>query len=539
MTGLRPSRCCSSPAAVPTWARTAGTGWRWRHEPTVAQWRRLRFAPLVEHAVEAWGWARGVGPASGPIAPRHRPGPRAPAWPDGGASRRSPSGARARAAAGGRRPEHEIGHTWARAQRRSRGRHVMFPTPTHGVATDRAVPARAGVTAPSCMLLRVPERAVSAADHLRARRSAARGRIAQAEQSAREADRAMAIASASATTRNAELAELFVVEDRAERERRKRREGPEEGRPALSRSTRRTDDARHRFGSDSRASPRGGLPPHLDGVIVLLHTSRGLVHVGSRCAPGSGSGPTRGRWWAMDCSPAWGTRTSRDPARAPRPRRCGLMLDAERPAGWRGRARCATTATPSPSTQGGLDPRSPTAPASRSARPCSALLAEGWTACARSACRSPTTPDGRYDPDYHQGARRPLAGPGAQRASWLGSGLARWPDRHRTPEELRRHMAGVPADVDGVGGWYARLGARRPRRRDRRRPAPGARLVAGRPRDARRPGPPTPAPAGGTARPRRAGPRAPWTSSSAPPPASPTHPEAAEEVARAAERIAE
>lgn len=34
---------------------TAGTGWRWRHEPTVGT-ASPALAPLVERAVEAWGY---------------------------------------------------------------------------------------------------------------------------------------------------------------------------------------------------------------------------------------------------------------------------------------------------------------------------------------------------------------------------------------------------------------------------------------------------------------------------------------------------
>lgn len=64
----------------------------------------------------------------------------------------------------------------------------------------------------------------AAADHLREKIRRARGRIAQAEQSAREADRAMAIAQRERDDLERELAELLVAEDRAERERRKRRE---------------------------------------------------------------------------------------------------------------------------------------------------------------------------------------------------------------------------------------------------------------------------------------------------------------------------
>lgn len=127
---------------------TAGTGWRWRHEPTVGT-ASPALAPLVEHAVEAWGYGRAVPSCVGAdvcvIA--------------SGASRAGPVGRRciAEVAIGGaalEQPpegvalvaEHEIGHCYGLGHSAD-PEDVMFPTPTHGVSdADRAV-LRAGVTA--------------------------------------------------------------------------------------------------------------------------------------------------------------------------------------------------------------------------------------------------------------------------------------------------------------------------------------------------------------------------------------------------------
>ena len=284
--------------------------------------------------------------------------------------------------------------------------------------------------------------------------------------------------------------------------------------------------------------------PHLDGVIVPLHTSRGPVHVGPTLRAWLREWTDAGKvWWAMDWLTGTGNAHVEDLcARSLDLGAAGLMLDAERPAGWRGRVRDARDYRDALAEHaGGLDLAvTDGAGISIGASVLGPLLAEVDGVRPIGVPQS-YDPDGRYDPDYHQervdrwralGAQRVVVGLGL----WLGG-----PDRHRTPEELRRHMAGVPADVDGVGGWYARASAlddHDDETADDLLPVLGS--WPGRPRDAAT-RPTDPAPAEDRPTPVGAGPleRAVDELLGTAARLKPTHPEAAEEVARAAERIAE
>lgn len=127
---------------------TAGTGWRWRHEPTVGT-ASPALAPLVERAVDAWGYGRLLSTCEGAdvcvIA--------------SAASRAGPVGRRciAEVAIGGaalEQPppgvalvvEHEIGHCYGLGHSADPGS-VMYPQPTHDVSDEDRAVLRAGVGA--------------------------------------------------------------------------------------------------------------------------------------------------------------------------------------------------------------------------------------------------------------------------------------------------------------------------------------------------------------------------------------------------------
>ena len=202
--------------------------------------------------------------------------------------------------------------------------------------------------------------------------------------------------------------------------------------------------------------------PHLDGVVYPLQRATGPIHVGPTHRRWLEEWVDAGRsWWAMD----WLSGTSSGHvedlcARARELGASGLVDDAEPEAGWRGRVREAVARRLALAEhRGSLDLAiTDRARGGIGDRVLGALLAEVEGHRPIGIPQS-YDPAGRYAGDYHQLGVDYWRDLGAERVV-LGVGLwLRAEKRHRTPDELRRHLATIPPKVQGVCGWYASASA--------------------------------------------------------------------------------
>lgn len=200
--------------------------------------------------------------------------------------------------------------------------------------------------------------------------------------------------------------------------------------------------------------------PHLDGVIYPLQRATGPIHVGPSHRAWLREWMDAGRtWWAMD----WLSRPgpigyvgdlcdrARDLGAV------GVMGDYEPHAGWRGQTRAAVALRLELAHHRGTLDLAITDMANGGIGPATlgAFLAEVDGHRPIGVPQS-YDPGGRYAEGYHEGGVAKWRTAGAQRIV-LGAGL--WLDgqkRHRSPHELRRHLATIPEGVDGVCGWYAK-----------------------------------------------------------------------------------
>lgn len=208
----------------------------------------------------------------------------------------------------------------------------------------------------------------------------------------------------------------------------------------------------------------GALPrveeclPHLDGVVIPLHNKRGAVHYGPTLRRWIRDWTDAGRpWWAMDHLTGPVRHHLPDLfARAQDIGAAGVMVDAEPDAGWRDRVREATSYRHDcAELRGGLDLAVTDYARGGIGTPTLSALLDEVDGHRPIGVPQSYDPGASYEPDYHArsvaywrscGAERVVLGVGA----WLRSRK-----RHRTPEELRRHIEHVPADVDGLCAWYA------------------------------------------------------------------------------------
>lgn len=199
---------------------------------------------------------------------------------------------------------------------------------------------------------------------------------------------------------------------------------------------------------------------HLDYVVYPLARGSSPLHVGPAHRAWLSEWLGRGKiWWAMDWLPKADKGAGHVDEVCERGRAlgaAGLMADCEPDADWRGAVRQAVAYRAALADhRGSLDLAiTDYARGGIGDAALGALLAEVGGHRPIGVPQS-YDPDGRYDPGYHErsvsywrslGAQRVVVGLGA----WL-----RGRKRHRTPDELRRHLAGVPEDVQGVCAWYA------------------------------------------------------------------------------------
>ena len=216
----------------------------------------------------------------------------------------------------------------------------------------------------------------------------------------------------------------------------------------------------------ARPSPEE-IVEHLDYVVIPLHSGeRGPI----------GMGPSLRQWcadvqaggveiWAMDWLPdpdsLGHVEALCDDARELGA--VGLMVDAEPDAGWRGRtARAQVYRRQLAQHAAGLDLAVTDYARGGIGRATLMELLAEVDGVRPVAVPQSYDPGGAYREGYHEesaalwesyGATRTVIGAGA----WL-----RGERRHRTPPEMRRHLAHVPARSLGVCAWYASLRGLRP-----------------------------------------------------------------------------
>lgn len=194
----------------------------------------------------------------------------------------------------------------------------------------------------------------------------------------------------------------------------------------------------------------------LDFVVIALHSKRGNINRGPSWREWIADYQALGgKVWAMDWLPAAELEPVWLPelAEAVRERGCvGLMADCEPDAGWRDcpmwqleryaehlhKVAVELDVAITDYGRGGIGQKR-----------LRVLIGSEAIGVPQSY-----DPQGSYRIDYHERSVDHWQEAGAERVT-VGLGLwLRGERRHRTPEEFRRHLQGVPEEVEAVCAWY-------------------------------------------------------------------------------------